>query len=100
LGLAWVDTGDGFQPQPTPGRPIGDYISDPNGNLWPGFKVQDLKCSLGPVSSVANSCPVILKKCIKHDGCYERNKCNASSWAPTLLGGTKPCNKCNTGFFK
>jgi len=78
----------------------GDAISQPNGNLVGGLRGQDYVCSLGPLGPVANSCPNILDRCVRHDGCYETYECNASSWAPTLLGGTKPCNKCNSGFLR
>jgi RHS repeat-associated protein len=76
----------------------GDVISLPNGNLRPGFDVQDDVCSLPwPIGPIADSC--VLDRCIKHDACYEDNKCNFSSWGANLLGGTKPCNTCNGSFF-
>ena len=76
----------------------GDAISGQNGNLLPGYQVQDDVCSLPwPVGPIADTC--ILDKCLKHDVCYEDNKCNYSSWGASLLGGTKSCNKCNSNFF-
>jgi RHS repeat-associated protein len=77
----------------------GDAIGQPNGNLIEYFSGQDEACSLGPLGPVADSCPNILNRCIRHDDCYELNECNATSWVPTLLGGSKSCNQCNTGFF-
>jgi len=75
---------------------FGDTISLPNGNLWGGFTPQDGTCTLGPFSSIANNC--FPERCLRHDQCYEDNKCNISSWIINLLGGTKSCNQCNSNF--
>jgi RHS repeat-associated protein len=79
----------------------GDYIGEPNGNFngGPNPSGQDWKCSLGPgLGVLADSC--VKDRCIDHDQCYEDNGCNMSSWATSALGGTKSCNRCNSGFFK
>jgi len=78
---------------------VGDMISDANGNVWGSLsEFQDYECTLPlPLSTIANQC--VLNRCIRHDVCYEENKCNASSWAATILGGTKSCDQCNRGFF-
>ncbi|MEN8205052.1 MAG: RHS repeat-associated core domain-containing protein [Pseudomonadota bacterium] len=85
--------------KPRPGSiSLGDYISDVNGNLWPGTKPQDWRCSLGPViGELGDAC--FPERCFDHDQCYEDNECNVSSWIPTILGGEKSCNKCNRDFF-
>jgi hypothetical protein len=77
----------------------GDYMSTENGNVWGEFQDQDQVCTLPwIIGSVANKC--VIERCEKHDVCYEQNKCNSSSWVSNFLGGTKSCNKCNTGFFE
>lgn len=77
----------------------GDAISQPNGNVCGEPDRQDNKCTLGPIlGPIADAC--VLDKCQKHDACYADNKCTASSWASSALGGTKSCNQCNSGFFK
>ncbi|MGV1100663.1 RHS repeat domain-containing protein [Thiovibrio sp. JS02] len=78
---------------------LGDVFSTSNGNLWDGFTEQDNKCSLGPMlGPIGDAC--FPENCQKHDNCYAENECNASSWVPSVLGGTKPCNQCNSGFFQ
>ncbi|MHB1093010.1 RHS repeat-associated core domain-containing protein [Thiobacillus sp.] len=78
---------------------LGDMLSDPNGNMYPGFDAQDNKCSLGPIfGPLTDAC--VVDRCRRHDNCYADNRCNWSSWAPSLIGGTKSCNQCNSGFFK
>jgi len=77
----------------------GDAISDPNGNLWGEPQDQDNVCTLPfPIGPIADQC--VLDRCQRHDVCYDENGCTASSWIPSLLGGTKPCNQCNSGFFQ
>jgi RHS repeat-associated protein len=79
----------------------GDYISLPNGSLnepIPGAK-QDMECSLPePVGTIFDA--TVLGQCIEHDSCYASYGCTATSWIPSLLGGTKSCNRCNSNFFK
>ena len=65
---------------------LGDYISGPNGNVSPGFKPQDYVCS--SVACVLNSFPPMVVRCIGHDKCYEKNRCNSSSFISSALGGT------------
>lgn len=78
---------------------LGDMISGPNGNLWGDFEDQDGVCSLGPIfGPIADRC--VLDRCERHDECYDENKCNATSWGSSMLGGSKSCNRCNSGFFK
>ena len=76
----------------------GDSISQPNGNMWGESHTQDWKCSLGLLGPIADAC--VLERCVKHDQCFENNECNMSSWGSSVLGGTKSCNQCNSGFFK
>jgi len=77
----------------------GDAISTSNGNVWGRVRQQDNICTLGPVlGPLGNAC--FLDKCQKHDDCYAENKCTASSWVSSVLGGTKSCNQCNGGFFQ
>lgn len=78
---------------------VGDMVSEPNGNIWPGFQPQDGVCSLPwPAGPLADKC--VLDRCQSHDECYEDSECNASSWISNALGGTKSCNECNSGFFE
>ena len=77
----------------------GDMISDDTGNVWgePNPEGQDQVCTLPwPIGPIADQC--ILERCQGHDQCFEENECNASSWVSSLLGGTKPCNECNSNF--
>ena len=64
-----------------------------NGNLIPGFTRQDNVCTLGPLSSAANSNPCVRQCCVLHDVCYKANQCNASSW---LLTGPVTATRCAT----
>ena len=75
---------------------LGDSISGPNGNVFPGFTPQDWKCS--SIACLLNPFPPMVERCINHDQCYEDNLCNSSSWVSTVLGGTKSCNQCNRNF--
>ena len=75
---------------------LGDYFSGPNGNVRPGFKPQDYVCS--SVACILNPFPSMVQRCIAHDECYEKNRCNSSSWISNALGGTKSCNQCNSNF--
>jgi len=77
----------------------GDAISDPNGNVWGEPQDQDQVCTLPkPLGPIANRC--VLDRCKTHDLCYEKNKCTASSWVSSVLGGAKSCNQCNSRFFQ
>jgi RHS repeat-associated protein len=59
-----------------------------NGNLWPGYRSQDEKCSTGPLADEMNSNPAIKSCCKSHDDCYTKYQCNFSSfWGPP-----GPCN--------
>lgn len=77
---------------------LGDAISDPNGNVWPGHEPQDGKCSVSGIGGCMDKNPDILERCKKHDQCYSDNECNRSSWISTATGGTKSCNNCNSDF--
>jgi hypothetical protein len=78
---------------------LGDIFSDQNGNVWGEPQDQDYACSLPwPLDHIADQC--VLDRCQRHDDCYEKNNCTASSWVSSILGGTKSCNQCNRGFFK
>lgn len=82
-----------------PGMSIGDSLSDPNGNMRPGFdQWQDLMCS--SVAYPLNMSPNAKQCCLLHDQCYVENECNQSSWVSSILGGTKPCNVCNSNVVK
>jgi hypothetical protein len=77
----------------------GDYMSTENGNVWGVPDKQDNICTLGPLlGPVGDS--LFPNRCIRHDACFSRNKCTASSWLSSILGGTKSCNQCNCEFFK
>lgn len=76
----------------------GDAISQENGNVSEKVRRQDQRCTLGPVlGAIGDRC--FPEKCMRHDACFEENKCNASSWISSALGGTKSCNQCNGDFF-
>ncbi|MBI1887183.1 MAG: hypothetical protein HYS19_02255 [Nitrosomonadales bacterium] len=77
----------------------GDAISDPNGNVWGEPQDQDNVCTLPfSIGTIANQC--VLDRCQRHDACYDENGCTAASWVSSVLGGTKSCNQCNSGFFQ
>ena len=77
----------------------GDAISDPNGNVWGEPDKQDNICTLGPIlGPIGDAC--FPERCQRHDSCFAENQCTASSWVSSVLGGTKPCNHCNSGFFE
>jgi RHS repeat-associated protein len=68
------------------------YSSWPfNGNLWPGFSDQNMACNQPADGLNQNQCTK--KCCVDHDKCYERFKCNFSSWIPGGMSG--PCKACN-----
>ena len=77
---------------------FGDTFSRPNGNMWDGFKPQDGRCSVPGFGCKMDQDPDTLDRCIKHDKCYDKNKCNWSSWISSATGGTKDCNQCNSNF--
>jgi hypothetical protein len=77
----------------------GDTISSTNGNVWGEPDRQDNKCTLGPIlGPIGDSC--FPARCQRHDDCFAENLCTVSSWVSSVLGGTKSCNQCNSGFFK
>ena len=77
---------------------VGDTTSTESGNVAGGIGKQDMKCTLGPgLGAVADRC--ILERCLRHDQCYADHGCNYTSWFSSALGGTKPCNQCNSDFF-
>lgn len=82
-----------------PGISTGDIISGPNGNMWGQPGPQDNVCTLGSIfGPIGDAC--FPDRCKRHDACYAANECTASSWVSSALGGTKSCNKCNSGFFQ
>jgi RHS repeat-associated protein len=64
-----------------------------NGNIWPGFEPQNMICDdpLGPFSDN----PCTLNCCVTHDRCYERYRCNVSSWIGNITGAGGSCQECN-----
>ena len=78
----WPPSPDGFQP---------------NGNLWPGFDDQDMKCTLpGPIGTAANNNPCVRNCCVVHDKCFQMFLCNSSSWVGNVLGLGRDCQACNS----
>jgi len=103
FGLAWGYTERGntwnLGLPPPVGPSWGDRLSAPNGNMWGLPDKQDNVCTLGPIlGPIGDAC--FPDRCQKHDDCYAANGCTASSWVSSALGGTKSCNKCNSGFFE
>lgn len=89
---------DSSWPSESGSHSLGDLMSKPNGNMWGKPNIQDGVCTLGPVlGPIGDTC--FPDRCKKHDECFTENQCNASSWTSNMLGGTKSCNKCNSGFF-
>ncbi len=75
----------GTQPCPACGGPS-------NGNVVPGFTLQNPGCDSFP-NFLENRC---VKKCCKeHDECYTKNRCNASSWIGNIFGAALACQRCN-----
>jgi RHS repeat-associated protein len=71
-----------------------------NGSLWPGYSSQDNICTwpdrLGGNYLNNNKCTKSC--CVKHDNCYTKFGCNATSWIPIWIGPIKisgPCQMCN-----
>ena len=89
--------GHGWKP-PKAEHPLGYYVTQPNGNLFPGFRRQDWKCSVPGLGCAMNRNTEMLERCINHDQCYEENLCNFSSWIGNALGANKSCNQCNSDF--
>lgn len=73
--------------RPTPGKP------NPNGNLRPGYGDQDWRCSLG--GGFSNDFGCWRQCCYEHDTCFEKNRCNQSSWGGPF---NSPCQECNRKF--
>lgn len=101
LGLAYSPQGEHGSSREEanrlpPGPTVGDAISDPNGNVFPGFTPQDGVCS--SIACILNPFPPMLERCKKHDQCFTENACNQSSFISNALGGTKSCNQCNSNF--
>jgi hypothetical protein len=56
------------------------------------FWAQDWRCSVdGGIGDWMNSRPCVKKCCYEHDKCYEKYRCNQSSWRPIW----SPCSLCN-----
>jgi RHS repeat-associated protein len=65
----------------------------PNGNYAPGYTDQDKVCSFP--ASLLNLDKCSKKCCIAHDSCFERHRCNASSWWGNAYGYRQACQQCN-----
>jgi len=79
-------------------HPLGYYVTEPNGNIWDGFRRQDERCSIPGIGCAMDRNPDLLKRCFNHDQCYKENVCNYSSWIGSALGADKACNQCNRNF--
>ena len=78
---------------------IRDGFGSDNGNLWGEGDLQDNRCTLGPgLGQLGDAC--FPERCQKHDDCYAKNGCTASSWISSIFGGAKSCNRCNGDFFQ
>lgn len=77
---------------------LGNLVTNQNGTMFPGFTVQDWKCSLPGIGCAMDNDPAMLQRCINHDQCYDNNSCNSSSWLGNALGANKSCNQCNSNF--
>jgi len=82
-------------------QPTWPTLPPPNGNYRPGFIPQDGICTLpGALGRAANSNRCTLACCQVHDSCYEKYRCNASSWRGNIaayLGSLSwgACQQCN-----
>jgi len=72
------------------GGPTGPPPNFPNGNYSSGYSPQTPGCDRFPD---LNGC--VKKCCEKHDRCYAKYGCNASSWRGNLGGYNYNCQKCN-----
>jgi RHS repeat-associated protein len=82
--LRWVDPQGTFGIRPT----------EPNGNVWPGFSPQNYRpiCDLpGFFNADGRSC--VRQCCQTHDVCYEKARCNYSSWL--TVTSDNACSRCN-----
>ena len=77
---------NGLRPiEPPPNMPT-------NGNRGGRFTPQDQRCSFdGRLGRVMNGNNCVKGCCLAHDACYDKNKCNESSWERN----TGECGKCN-----
>jgi RHS repeat-associated protein len=70
--------------------PYSPNFGFPNGNASPGYTEQDWICS--PPAGLFNGFACTKQCCVEHDACYEKNRCNKSSWGGPL---SSACQKCN-----
>ncbi|MBK7657953.1 MAG: RHS repeat-associated core domain-containing protein [Betaproteobacteria bacterium] len=75
--------------QPKPGGP------QLNGNLRPGYTEQDWRCSMG--GEFSNDFGCWRQCCLEHDLCFQRHRCNQSSWGGPVGSA---CQECNLRFLK
>ncbi|HRH82386.1 MAG TPA: RHS repeat-associated core domain-containing protein [Thiobacillaceae bacterium] len=61
-----------------------------NGNVTPGYKEQDWVCS--SPAGILNGFACTKQCCIEHDECYEKHKCNATSWGSPFSSECQQCN--------
>jgi len=69
-------------------------VAEGNGNLFHGSVPQDGVCS--PPAQAGNSNKCVLDCCKKHDACYAKYGCNASSWIGNLANASLACQYCNS----
>ena len=62
------------------------------GNVWGTFIPQDLTCSF----PIPNLNPCVTNCCMAHDQCFDKYKCNWTSWIGNLFGTRFKCQKCNS----
>lgn len=62
------------------------------GNVWGGFTPQNATCDFPMI----NLNPCVTNCCKAHDDCFNKYKCNWSSWFGNMFGTTFKCQGCNT----
>ena len=73
--------------------PYGPYWSfsrNPNGNATGSYTEQDWICTAP--AGIFNGFGCTRQCCIEHDACYEKHRCNETSWGGPL---SSPCQQCN-----
>jgi RHS repeat-associated protein len=67
-----------------------------NGNFRSGFTEQDKICTVPAWLGFLNKNDCTQKCCLKHDNCYTRYRCNASSWFANPFANPGACQFCNS----
>jgi RHS repeat-associated protein len=79
------------------GRAPGRGRPNINGNVWGEYTEQDWICS--SFGYPFNWFKCTKQCCDEHDRCFEKYRCNATSWVGNLMGTGFACQECNHAAF-